>query len=89
MSVVPASVFLLCLITSAACAMLLFRQFVRTRTRLLFWSALCFAGLTVNNLLVFIDLVVFAEDVSLLPLRHLSSLAALGVLLYAFVWESD
>jgi hypothetical protein len=82
------AVFLLCLATSAACAWLLFRQYARTGARLLLWSALCFAGLTVNNFFVVLDLIVL-PDLYLLPARALSSLAAVSVLLYGFIWETD
>ena len=88
MPIFQTAVFLLCFATSAACAGLLFRQYARTRARLLLWSALCFAGLTVNNLFVVLDMVVL-PDVFLLPARQLSSLAAVSVLLYGFIWETD
>ncbi len=88
MPIFQTAVFLLCLATSAACAGLLFRQYARTRARLLLWSALCFAGLTVNNLFVVLDIVVL-PDMFLLPARQLSSLAAVSVLLYGFIWETD
>jgi hypothetical protein len=88
MPIFQTAVFLLCLATSAACALLLFRQYARTRARLLLWSALCFAGLTVNNLFVVLDIIIL-PDVFLLPWRGLSSLAAVSVLLYGFVWETD
>jgi exosome complex RNA-binding protein Rrp42 (RNase PH superfamily) len=38
---------------------------------------------------VFVDLVVLGDDVSLLSYRHLASLAAVSVLLYGFIRESD
>ncbi|MCD6074224.1 MAG: hypothetical protein K0Q70_1107 [Rhodospirillales bacterium] len=89
MSVMPALVFLLCVITSVTCAALLLRQYIYLKTRLLFWSFLCFVGLAINNGLVFVDLVVLGDDVSLLSYRHLASLAAVSVLLYGFIRESD
>ena len=88
MSILPASVFVLCLLTSAVCAWLLYRQYRITPSGLLFWSALCFLALTANNLFVVLDLVVFPA-VDFVPYRHLSSLIALGVLLYGFIWESN
>lgn len=83
------AVFLLCLLTSAVCAWLLFRQYARTQARLLLWSAICFLGLTANNLFVVVDILILSDAMSLLPLRHLSSLLAVGVLLYGFIWETD
>jgi hypothetical protein len=84
----PAAVYLLCFATSVLCAILLVRSYIRSRTRLLFWTALCFAGLAANNLFLFVDIVVF-PTVDLLPLRHLSTLAAIAVLLYGFIWETE
>jgi hypothetical protein len=46
------------------------------------------ALLAVNNLLVVIDLVVL-PTVDLVPLRNLASLAAVSVLLFGFVWETE
>lgn len=83
--VAPTIVYVLCLATSIACTWLLGRTYRRTGTRLLFWGALCFAFLALNNLFVILDLLVFA-DVDLRLVRVLLSLAAVGVLLFGFVW---
>jgi hypothetical protein len=88
MRIFPSAVYLLCLATSVLCAVLLTRSYRRSRTKLLLWSALCFVGLAANNLFLFADAVVF-PGIQLLSLRHLSSLAAIAVLLYGFVWESE
>ena len=84
----PALVYVLCLATSLLCLVLLVRGYLRVRTGLLLWSALCFVGLALNNLLLFLDLVVFT-DLDLLLFRALSSLAAIGLLLFGFIWEID
>ncbi len=81
-----AVIYVLCLVTSGACALLLLRSYGRTRSQLLLWSALCFALLSLNNLLVVVDLLVL-PSVDLVPLRHLTSLAAVSVLLYGFIWK--
>ena len=81
-------VFLLCIATSIACMALLFRGWRRTGTRLLFWSGLCFVFLAVNNLLVFADAILL-PDADLRPLRLAASLAAVTVLLWGLLWESD
>ena len=83
------AVYLLCFATSAVCLILLARSYLRTRMRLLLWSSLCFVFLAINNLLLFVDVVVFPAEVNLLPLRQLSSLIGVGVLLYGFIWETD
>ena len=83
------AVFLLCFATSVVCLILLVRSYLRTRTRLLLWSSLCFVFLALNNLLLFIDVVVFPVEVDLLPYRQLTSLIGVSVLLYGFIWETD
>jgi antibiotic biosynthesis monooxygenase (ABM) superfamily enzyme len=83
------AVYLLCLATSATCAVLLARNYARTKARLLLWSSLCFAFLALNNLIVVIDILVFPTIVDLSLWRLAASLVAVGVLLYGFIWESE
>jgi len=80
--------YLLALVTSLACTVLLFRAYAASSMRLLLWSALCFVGLSVNNVLLFFDLVIFTE-VDLRPYRLVSALAGLLFLLYGFIWEAE
>ena len=85
----PAAVYILCLITSVVCALLLARAYLRTRTTLLLWTALCFGLLAANNVLLVVDLVILPMTVNLTLLRHLVSLSAVGVLLFGFVRETE
>ena len=81
-------VYLLCALTSLACAVLLLRAYGRTRVRLLFWSGLCFAGLCLNNVLLLVDLRVMPHlDLSIV--RMLPALLGVTVLVYGLIWESD
>lgn len=84
----PALVYSLCLLTSVVCMVLLARGYLRTRVKLLFWSALCFVGLAFNNLFLILDTIVFPEF-NLLPMRLISTGVAMVVLLYGFIWEVD
>ena len=79
-------VYLLCTATCLAVALLLARQYRRRRTRLLFWAALCFVGLTANNVLLFADLVLY-PSVNLATWRGLTAAVAVGVLLYGLIWD--
>ena len=89
MTSLPAlSVYLLCVATSALCAILLGRSYLRTRTTLLLWGAVCFVLLAANNLVVVLDLAVL-PDVDLRLLRHALSLAAVLVLLIGFIWSRE
>jgi hypothetical protein len=87
----PVSLVLIALadLTCLACTFLLYRGYLRTGTRLLFWSALCFVGLSVSNVLLFFDLVLYPTQVDLRLYRLLSALAGLLFLLYAFIFESE
>jgi hypothetical protein len=80
-------VYVLCAATSVACAVLLFRGYRASRMKLLFWSSLCFAGLALNNVLLFVDLVI-VPTMDLALLRSGAALAAMMVLMIGLVWES-
>jgi hypothetical protein len=83
---IPAIVYSLCAITSFVIAALLFYNYRRTRFRFLLWSTLCFCGLVVNNVILFVDMVVFPQgDLSLL--RTVPSTIGVGILLYGFIWD--
>lgn len=82
------TIFILCALTACACALLLLRSYRRSRHRLLFWSGLCFAGMTVNNLLLVFDKLVF-PTIDLLPLRNIAALAAVCLLLYGLIYEEE
>lgn len=84
----PAAVYILCFLTSSACAFLLARNFLRTSARLLLWSALCFFLLAGNNLVLIVDLLVLPE-VNLSIVRLAFSLAAVLVLLFGFIWDLE
>ena len=80
-------VYLLCALTSAACAALLWRGYRRSRARLLLWSSLCFWGFFLNNVLLIVD--VRAPDVDLSLWRAVPAAAGLALLLYGLVWDAD
>jgi hypothetical protein len=84
----PTIVYLLCFLTSSACALLLGRSYRRTGLRLLFWSALCFLLLAANNLVVIVDLLVL-RDIDFGLARAALSLAAVSVLLFGFIWDRE
>ncbi|HEY1013149.1 MAG TPA: DUF5985 family protein [Herpetosiphonaceae bacterium] len=79
-------VYSLCALTSLACMLLLARAYHRTRVRLLFWSSLCFAGLTLNSLLLIVDTRILPA-VNLATIRALPALVGLTALLYGLVWD--
>ncbi len=82
------TVYVLSALTSAACAVLLLRGYLRTRKQLLLWSGLCFVGLAVSSVLVFIDLVLFPET-DLYLYRLTTVTIAMVLLLYGLIWETS
>ena len=85
----PTAVYVLCFLTSLACAWMLGRSYRRNGTRLLLWSAICFGFLALNNLLLVLDLVVWPDYVDLRLPRLLLALAAVASLIWGFVWEVE
>jgi hypothetical protein len=83
-----AVIYLLCALTCIACALLLFRAWATSRSSLLFWSALCFAGLTASNVILVLDRVVY-PDVDLTTPRLAAALVGLLLMIFGLVWERD
>ena len=83
----PTVVYLLCFATSVVCAWMLGRSYLHNGTRLLLWSAICFALLALNNLALVLDLVVWPDATDLRLLRISLALAAVVSLIWGFVWE--
>lgn len=82
-------IYALCAFTSTLCAWLLLRGYRRNGYRLLLWSGICFTGMTINNLLLILDRVVFTTTVDLITWRLAAALAALLPLLYGLIWEEE
>jgi hypothetical protein len=80
-------VYLLCALTSAACALLLLRSYKQSGVRLLLWSGLCFLGFALNNILLIID-VQIGDAADLSVVRAIPSLIGISLLLYGFIWDS-
>ena len=80
-------VYVTCAVTSVLCAALLVRSYLASRVRLLLWSAMCFVGLAVNNILLVVDKKV-VPDIDLQLLRDASGLVAVSLLLFGLIWES-
>ncbi len=80
-------VYLLCALTSITCAVLLLRGYAASKVRLLLWGGLCFTGLALNNVLLFVDLGL-VPDVDLSVWRSIPTLVGLALLIYGLVWET-
>jgi hypothetical protein len=91
----PEIVYVLCAVTSIVCATMLWRSYAATRYRVLLLSGWCFAGLALNNVLLFVDLALFpqttimvAPGIDLALLRSLVALAGVTTLLVGLIWET-
>jgi hypothetical protein len=82
------AIYLLCAATSLTAMLLLFRHYRRRRTPLLLWSTIGFAGLVVNNVLVYIDLVLYT-GVDLSVIRSAAGAAAMLALTFGLIWGTD
>jgi hypothetical protein len=82
----PGWIYILCLVASAGCATLLGRAYLRSRTRLLLWTAASFCFFALNNLVLAVDMLL-VPDVDLWVWRQAAAGAGLAVLLFGFVWE--
>jgi hypothetical protein len=81
------AIYLLCAVTSLLVAVVLLRQYLRSRTRLILWSLVSFAVLAVNNVLVYVDLVMYT-GVDLSVYRSAAAAAAMAIMLVGLIWES-
>jgi hypothetical protein len=88
MGVFKIALYALAVLSSSACAFLLLRGYFKRRVRLLMWSGICFIGLTINNVALFADLVVFPER-DLRLARLIPALIGMMFLLYGFIWDAE
>lgn len=77
-------VYGLCALTSLLCAFLLLRAFYRTRSKILWWSGLCFCGLSASNTVLIFDKLIFT-NVDLLSWRSWTTLISLSLLVYGLI----
>ncbi len=80
------AVYILCAVAALGCAALLGRGYRRSRVRLLLWSGLCFLALALENVILFVDVVLIPEE-DFSALRLTVALVGVALLLYGLVWE--
>jgi hypothetical protein len=81
-------IYVLCALASVSCALLLVRSYARQPLRLTLLAGLCFAGLALNNVLLFVDLVV-VPNMDLGPLRSTIAVASLLFLVVGLIVEDS
>jgi hypothetical protein len=85
-SLVAEIVYALCTATSFTCAVLLFAAYRASKAPLLFWTSLGFIGLTLNNLFLFVDLIMLPAN-DLFFWRTSAALVGMLLLLYGLLNE--
>ena len=83
----PAVTYLLCAGTSIFVAILLYRQYAKTKVRLLLWSNVLFWCLAIENVILFVDMVLIAS-IDFRPYRHSVALAGCLCMLYGLIWDT-
>lgn len=81
-------IYSLCALTAFLCSGMLFQAFMRSQYRLLLWGGICFAFLTLNNLLLVLDKLVL-PTVDLATERQIAALVAMLILLYGLIWDKE
>jgi len=82
-------VYFLCASTALACAVLLWRGWAQTKVSLIFWNAICFSLLFVNNTLLFLDQNVGPGIADFHVARSVSAFAGVTCLVYGLVKEEE
>ncbi len=80
-------IYILRALTTLLCAVLLLWQYARAKQSLLLWSGLCFCGLALSNVLVFVDLVILPKAIDLFTWRLATAVVGMGFLLYGLIWK--
>ena len=85
----PGLVYILCAVTSLISAILLLRgaRPLAPANGLLFWSSMCFFGMTANNVLLYLNFVVFPE-IDLMMAARLTTLIAVLLLNFGLIWHT-
>jgi len=83
-----ALIYSLCALTALTCAFLLTRAYLRSRYRILLWGGLAFVGLTIGNVVLVADKI-FLTHVDLSTLRYAITLAAMCILFFGLIWDTE
>lgn len=81
-------VYGLCALLSLISALLLYRGYRSNHSKLLLWSCFSFTFLALNNLCLFVDLVIFPNiDFGGGPIRNAAGAVGGCLLLFGLIWE--
>lgn len=80
------ALYVFTIVVTLFCAVLLLRAWTRVRRGLLLWSGLCFVGLTLDSVLVLVDMILF-PSLDLFTWRLASVAISLSLLVFGMIWE--
>lgn len=82
-------VYILCGLASLAATLLLVRSYFKNQERnpLVFWSSVCFSFMTVNNIFLVFDRVIY-PSYDFLIFRSVTLLIGFLVLLFGLIWNT-
>lgn len=83
-----ATVYFMCAALSFACVVFLYQGYNNTKSRMLFWSSMGFLGFAINNILLFVDLIILSRDLDLSVVRTVPAVLGVLTLLYGFIKET-
>jgi hypothetical protein len=82
------AVYVLCTLLSIICAVMLFRAYRMNPSHLLIWSAACFSLMALNNIILFVDVMILPDiDFGGVLMRNIAGAAAGSLLLFGLIWE--
>jgi hypothetical protein len=81
------AVYILCGFTALLCSVLLMRGYWNSQVRLILWSACFFLALAVENIILFVDLIL-VPDIDLSIVRNSTALSGVLLLTYGLIWEN-
>ena len=80
-------VYMMCALTSGMCTYLLYQKYRHRQLKLLLFSSICFGCLALNNILLFVDLIL-GTTYNLSVIRSIPAVAGFGILLWGLVRET-
>lgn len=84
----PGLVYILCAITSLVSGVLLLRSAIsRGSGGLLYWSALCFFAMALNNTLLYVNFIVL-PNVDLLTAARIATVVGIVLLNIGLIWHA-
>jgi hypothetical protein len=83
---VSVALYIITILVTLCCAVLLLRAYIRVRRGLLLWSGLCFVGLTLDSVLVLVDMILF-PSLDLFTWRLASVAVSVSLLVFGMIWE--